>query len=107
MIPFFENLTANIEYDYIFVPSVGLTASMFGLGATLSNFLGQQVVEQYGHVASLTGSLILSIIPILIFGMFMPETLGDRGHSSLSSSSVAEIDPKREKGNEMNYVEMI
>jgi MFS family permease len=60
---------------------MGLTASTFGLGATLSNFLGQRVVERYGHVASLTASLILSVIPILICGCFMPETLGDRDHN--------------------------
>ncbi|GKY91176.1 hypothetical protein MPSEU_000090300 [Mayamaea pseudoterrestris] len=58
---------------------MGLTASCFGLGATLSNFLGQLVVEKFGHVASLTGSLFISIIPILLF-LFMPETLGQRTH---------------------------
>lgn len=80
---------------------------MFGLGATLSNFLGQHIVEQFGHVASLTGSLILSVIPIMIFGTFMPETLGDRGQStSSSSSSVAELDPLKEKDTDSNYVEM-
>jgi len=57
---------------------MGLTASTFGLGATLSNFLGQNVVEIYGHVASLTASLILSFVPVVVFGCFMPETLGDR-----------------------------
>jgi MFS family permease len=57
---------------------MGLTASTFGLGATLSNFLGQNVAERYGHVASLTASLVISFIPIIIFGCFMPETLGDR-----------------------------
>ena len=35
------------------------------------------VVEKLGHVVSLSGSLILSIIPILLFS-FMPETLGTR-----------------------------
>lgn len=58
--------------------TVGLTASCFGLGATLSNFLGQMVVEQFGHVASLAGSLFLSVVPLLLF-TFMPETLGHRG----------------------------
>eukprot|EP00977_Amphora_coffeiformis_P025695 scaffold21458_cov167-Amphora_coffeaeformis.AAC.7 len=57
---------------------MGLTASSFGLGATLSNFLGQMVVEKFGHVASLTGSLILSVVPLLLFS-FMPETQGHRG----------------------------
>lgn len=56
---------------------MGLTASCFGMGATLSNFLGQMVVEHFGHVASLTASLVLSVIPIALFS-FMPETLGHR-----------------------------
>jgi hypothetical protein len=56
---------------------VGLTASFFGLGAALSNLLGQIVVERFGHVTSLYGSLILSIVPILLFST-MPETLGQR-----------------------------
>jgi len=58
---------------------VGLTASCFGLGGTLSNLLGQIIVEHLGHVASLSGSLILSFIPIALFAICMPETLGSRG----------------------------
>lgn len=69
---------------------MGLTASSFGLGATLSNFLGQHVVEAFGHVASLSGSLILSFIPIAIFALFMPETLGDRGSRIKDKKTSAE-----------------
>lgn len=61
---------------------MGLTASCFGLGGTMSNYLGQVVVEKLGHVASLSGSLILSLIPIVLFGVFMPETMGRRGEFS-------------------------
>jgi MFS family permease len=66
---------------------MGLTASCFGFGATLSNFIGQRIVEKYDHVTSLTGSLLLSIIPILIFGCLMPETLGDRGKKKESNAA--------------------
>lgn len=45
----------------------------------MSNFLGQMVVEKMGHIASLTGSLAISIIPIAVFAMFMPETMNTRG----------------------------
>jgi hypothetical protein len=76
---------------------------MFGLGATLSNFLGQNVVEQFGHVASLTGSLLLSVIPIVIFGCFMPETLGDRGATSHYHDGKVKSDADGEEG---GYVEM-
>jgi hypothetical protein len=40
------------------------------------------IVEYMGHVASLTGSLFISLIPIAIFGLFMPETLGQRGSAT-------------------------
>lgn len=58
---------------------MGLTASCFGLGGTLSNFLGQMVVEKFGHIVSLAGSFFISFIPIVIFTLFMPETLNTRG----------------------------
>eukprot|EP00584_Thalassiosira_punctigera_P006413 CAMPEP_0172533764 /NCGR_PEP_ID=MMETSP1067-20121228/6351_1 /TAXON_ID=265564 ORGANISM="Thalassiosira punctigera, Strain Tpunct2005C2" /NCGR_SAMPLE_ID=MMETSP1067 /ASSEMBLY_ACC=CAM_ASM_000444 /LENGTH=477 /DNA_ID=CAMNT_0013318445 /DNA_START=149 /DNA_END=1582 /DNA_ORIENTATION=+ len=61
---------------------MGLTASCFGLGATLSNLLGQMIVEKLGHVASLSGSLILSVIPVALFALGMPETLGQRGKAA-------------------------
>ena len=65
---------------------MGLTASAFGLGATLSNYLGQKVVEHFGHTTSLIGSLLISIVPIVIFFIFMPETLGRRGGVTKSIS---------------------
>lgn len=97
-------------FVFSIVVAVGLTASMFGMGATLSNFLGQQVVENFGHVASLMGSLVLSVVPIVIFGLFMPETLGDRdsnkGGEALSSSSVAADDSEKSDVTRTSYVEM-
>jgi MFS family permease len=70
---------------------MGLTASCFGLGGTLSNLLGQIVVEKYGHVASLTGSLFLSVIPIVLFSLAMPETAGSRGKNAKSETVQVEV----------------
>ena len=70
---------------------MGLTASCFGLGGTLSNLLGQMIVEHMGHVASLSGSLFVSLIPIAIFGIFMPETLGQRGANKHQGSDLEGI----------------
>lgn len=67
--------------------AVGLTASCFGLGATLSNLLGQIAVEKMGHVASLLGSLALSLIPICLFAVGMPETYGQRGKGHETSNA--------------------
>lgn len=79
---------------------MGLTASCFGLGATLSNFIGQHLVENFGHVTSLVGSLLLSTIPILIFGIYMPETLGCRGTAKRSVNKESNI-------HESSYIEMV
>jgi len=75
---------------HILCISVGLTASCFGLGGTLSNLLGQIIVEHLGHVASLSGSLILSFIPIALFSICMPETLGSRGSGKVQSIEVVQ-----------------
>lgn len=69
---------------------MGLTASCFGLGGTLSNLLGQMVVENFGHVASLTASLFLSIIPIVLFTLAMPETAGSRGKNTKTTVVVVD-----------------
>jgi len=70
---------------------MGLTASAFGLGATLSNLLGQMIVENMGHVASLSGSLVLSFIPIILFALGMPETQGQRGVVQMKEKNDVEI----------------
>lgn len=36
-------------------------------------------MEKFGHVVALSASMWLSIVPILLFGSLMPETLGQRG----------------------------
>jgi MFS family permease len=71
---------------------MGLTASCFGLGATLSNFLGQWIVEKFGHIVSLSGSFFISFIPIIIFTAFMPETLNTRGKNIKHNDAVKEYD---------------
>lgn len=103
----FHILSVYLKYSYSFVDdvsphtfvfsssnmSVGMTASCFGLGGTMSNFLGQMVVEKMGHVSSLLGSFFLSFIPIVVFSLFMPETKNTRGHSvAVDESSSPEMD---------------
>jgi len=54
------------------------------MGATLSNYIGQLLVEKFGHVVSLRASIWLSLVPIILFGALMPETLGQRGHTKVA-----------------------
>lgn len=77
-----------------------MTASCFGLGATLSNYVGQIVVEHVGHAASLLGSLIVSIVPIVLWISLMPETLGQRNGDR--NGSVEKV-PSQKKTNLSQY----
>ena len=67
---------------------VGLTASSFGMGATLSNYFGQLLVEKFGHVVALSASMWLSVVPIALFGSLMPETLGQRGTEKTAAQTL-------------------
>lgn len=88
-----------LTLSFVFT-KVGLTASCFGMGATLSNFVGQWVVEKFGHVTSLMGSLMLSFIPLVLFAM-MPETLG------LRTSKMTKLsDQRRNSHVNADYVNM-
>lgn len=60
---------------------MGLTASSFSLGSALSNYIGQIAVQNLGPVISLSGSLAISIVPIIIFSLLMPETLNTRSQN--------------------------
>jgi hypothetical protein len=39
------------------------------------------IVEYFGHTASLAGSFFVSLFPIVLFALAMPETYGRRGES--------------------------
>lgn len=65
------------------------------MGATLSNFLGQLVVEKYSHSTSLWMSLLISFIPILVFSFF-PETQGQRGYLAPGKAAMANKKPEEE-----------
>ena len=64
----------------------------------MSNLIGQLLVERFGHVTSLTCSMWLSIVPILLFGGVMPETMGQRGQGVGSGSSNLEPAVDQETG---------
>ena len=83
---------------------MGMTASCFGLGATMSNFLGQMVVEKLGHIASLSGSLFISFIPIFIFIFFMPETYHTRGVVVNDIDAEKNVNDTFEKSSSADYV---
>ena len=69
--------------------TVGMTNSFFWFGRTCSTLIGQYVVEHLGHANALFGALIISFVPIIIFGLFMPETLNTRGNNSEPEDNIS------------------
>mmetsp|Transcript_8325 Transcript_8325/g.9243 ORF Transcript_8325/g.9243 Transcript_8325/m.9243 type:complete len:642 (+) Transcript_8325:255-2180(+) len=56
---------------------MGLTSSAMCLGATVSGYIGQAIAEDYGYAMAFTCLGALSLVPLLLYTFFMPETLPD------------------------------
>ncbi|OEU21005.1 MFS general substrate transporter [Fragilariopsis cylindrus CCMP1102] len=56
---------------------MGITSSAMCLGATVSGYLGQSIAEDYGYAMAFSSLGALSLVPLLLYTFFMPETLPD------------------------------
>jgi MFS family permease len=56
---------------------MGITSSAMCLGATVSGYIGQSIAEDYGYAMAFSSLGALSLVPLLLYTFFMPETLPD------------------------------
>ncbi len=56
---------------------MGITSSAMCLGATVSGYIGQAIAEDHGYAMAFTWLGGLSLVPLLLYTFFMPETLPD------------------------------
>ena len=56
---------------------MGITSSAMCLGATVSGYIGQAIAEDYGYAMAFTWLGGLSLVPLILYTFFMPETLPD------------------------------
>jgi MFS family permease len=56
---------------------MGITSSAMCLGATVSGYIGQSIAEDYGYAMAFSSLGALSLVPLLLYTLFMPETLPD------------------------------
>lgn len=54
---------------------LGVTSSAMCLGATVSGYVGQAIAEDYGYSVAFSIFGCMSVVPLFIFFIFMPETL--------------------------------
>ena len=56
---------------------MGITSSAMCLGATVSGYIGQSIAGDYGYAMAFAWLGALSLVPLLLYTFFMPETLPD------------------------------
>jgi len=56
---------------------MGVTSGAMCLGATVSGYIGQAIAEDYGYTMAFACLGGLSLVPLLLYIFFMPETLLD------------------------------
>jgi len=56
---------------------LGGTAGSMCLGATVSGYLGQAIAQDYGYEIAFTVLGVISIVPLVLYVVWMPETLPD------------------------------
>eukprot|EP00537_Pseudo-nitzschia_pungens_P009134 CAMPEP_0172380292 /NCGR_PEP_ID=MMETSP1060-20121228/70362_1 /TAXON_ID=37318 /ORGANISM="Pseudo-nitzschia pungens, Strain cf. cingulata" /LENGTH=519 /DNA_ID=CAMNT_0013108045 /DNA_START=1052 /DNA_END=2611 /DNA_ORIENTATION=+ len=56
---------------------MGITSSAMCLGATVSSYIGQSIAHDFGYSMAFISLGALSLVPLLLYAFFMPETLPD------------------------------
>lgn len=61
---------------------LGVTTGAMCLGATMSAYIGQAIAQDYGYPFAFTSLGFMSLVPLLLYALFMPETLPDYARPS-------------------------
>lgn len=101
-----HELILSFVYVILRYPKVGLSNSFFWFGRTFSTLLGQIAVERWGHAASIYGSMFVSCVPIIIFGILMPETLHLRLPNIEDDSDDISVKDPIKKVEDSDYLKM-
>jgi MFS family permease len=56
---------------------MGITTAAMCLGGTVSGYVGQALAQDYGYPAAFSALGMISLVPLFIYAVFVPETLPD------------------------------
>lgn len=83
---------------------LGVTTAAMSIGGTVSGYLGEMLAEDFGYREAFGILGILSLVPALLYLLFMPETLPDfKGNSSTKEieMKIAPNDENSQRSGEM------
>lgn len=78
--------------------TLGLTTAAMSIGGTVSGYLGQALAEDIGYRQAFMILGGMSLIPAVLYLIFMPETLSDAESSTSASNGMNEIAEENEEG---------
>jgi len=55
--------------------TLGLTSAAMSIGGTVSGYLGEALAEDFGYERAFFILMFMSIVPAMLYLIFMPETL--------------------------------
>eukprot|EP00526_Cylindrotheca_closterium_P029228 CAMPEP_0113654560 /NCGR_PEP_ID=MMETSP0017_2-20120614/29221_1 /TAXON_ID=2856 /ORGANISM="Cylindrotheca closterium" /LENGTH=473 /DNA_ID=CAMNT_0000567715 /DNA_START=38 /DNA_END=1459 /DNA_ORIENTATION=- /assembly_acc=CAM_ASM_000147 len=79
--------------------TLGMTTAAMSIGGTVSGYLGQFLAEEYGYLSAYVILMIMSLVPTLVYLLFMPETLPEK--QKIEPGQGGEPEPKSD------YMEMV
>jgi len=90
--------------------SLGLTTAAMNIGGTVSGYMGQALAEEKGYLHTFEILMVMSIIPMALYLVFMPETLPESARtndSKIASITEEEAEAVPAKGPTGNYIELV
>ena len=91
-----------------FSMTLGLTTAAMSIGGTVSGYLGEALAQDIGYMEAFFILAIMSLIPALVYLLFMPETLANF-HKTSEPHALGSIQSIQEMPNEDGdkpYVEL-
>ncbi|KAL3945058.1 MAG: hypothetical protein SGBAC_000849 [Bacillariaceae sp.] len=77
--------------------TLGMTTAAMSIGGTGSGYLGQFLAQYYSYLSAYIILMIMSLVPTLVYLLFMPETLPDK----------QKIEPGQEGEPKTDFMEMV
>lgn len=92
-----------------FSMTLGLTTAAMSIGGTVSGYLGEALAQDIGYKEAFFILMCLSLVPALMYQLFMPETLPDLAKANTQPDRIASIQEgnEDEESSEKPYKELV
>lgn len=90
-----------------FSMTLGLTTAAMSIGGTISGYLGEALAQDLGYKQAFFILMIMSLVPALVYLIFMPETLPDLARPENAGMTSIKEEDEEDKVPQGVYKEMV